>query len=81
MKDEHTYVKKMAENGGNVVIYQYLSFPIGFVKDTHVVGKKLPGMVVTWPFISCYLLGVCRTWLWPQATSEAITFDPGPIKI
>ena len=32
-------------------------------------------MVVTSPFINCYLLGVCRTWLQPQATSEAITFE------
>ena len=33
-------------------------------------------MVVTWPFISCYFLGVCRTCMRPQATSEAITFEP-----
>ena len=48
---------------------------LSFVKDKHVVGKKWPGMVVTWPFISSYFLGVCRTCMWPQATSEAINFE------
>ena len=33
-------------------------------------------MVITWPFSSCYFLGVCRTCTQPQATSEAITFEP-----
>ena len=27
---------------------------LSFVKDNHVGGKKWPGMVVTWPFISIF---------------------------
>ena len=45
------------------------SLNLSFVKDKHVVGKTCPGMVVAWPFISCYFLGVCRTCTGPQATS------------
>ena len=28
LKDEHTYGKEMAEDGREIVIYQYLPFPI-----------------------------------------------------
>ena len=49
---------------------------LSFVKDKHVVGEKWPDMVVTWPFIRYYFLGVRRTRTRPQATSEAITFKP-----
>ena len=28
------------------------------VKHKHAVGKKWPGMVITWPSISCYFFGV-----------------------
>ena len=38
--------------------------------------KKWPDLVVKWPFISCYFLGVCQTHTPPQATSEAIIFEP-----
>ena len=38
VKDEHTYGKKMAGNGGNIVIYQYLSFPIRlYLLSTYVL--------------------------------------------
>ena len=50
------------------------------MKDTHVVGKKWSDVVVTWPFISCYFLGIRRTRTQAQATSEAINFEPFKIK-
>ena len=46
------------------------------VKDEHVVGKKQPDMVIDFPFISCYFLGVHRTRTQLQVTSEAITVEP-----
>ena len=49
---------------------------LSFVKDKHVVGKKRPYMVLKWLFISCLFFGVHRTCMQPQATSEAITFEP-----
>ena len=49
---------------------------LNFVKDEHVVGKKRPDMVINFPFISCYFLGVHRTRTQLQVTSEAITVEP-----
>ena len=45
-------------------------------KITMWLAKKWPDMVIKWPFISCYFLGVRRTCFQPQVTSEAITFEP-----
>ena len=40
------------------------------------LAKKWPDLVVKWPFISCYFLGVHRTCSRPHVASEAITFEP-----
>ena len=49
---------------------------LSFVKDKRVVGQTWPDLVQKWLFISCYFLGARRTCMGPQATSEAIIFDP-----
>ena len=49
MKNEHTYGKKMAGNGRNIVIYQYLSFPIRLyylLTDAYGEALTLPTMSV-----------------------------------
>ena len=49
---------------------------LSFVKDKHVVGKKITLYCLKMAIYQLPFSGVRRTCMQPQATSEAITFEP-----